>query len=210
MRPYYQSPLLEPALVIVPLATHLLAGLGLRLVRRRRDLRDYGELDDNSLKAKMGRWYHAWPPLSGTSALGYALLPLISAHAFVNRILPLWVEGGSSGVGLGYVAHGFAKHPALSWATYVALISVGSMHVVWGWGRYLGLTPEKATGSDVSARGRSKKRRWYGVNAIALGLMSLWIVGGLGVVARAGKAVSWVGRGYDELYRRIPVLGPWM
>ena len=46
---------------------------------------------------------------------------------FVNRILPLEVEGGSSGVGLGYVSHGFAKHPLVANLGYGVLVGGGEL-----------------------------------------------------------------------------------
>ena len=149
-----------------------------------------------------------WPTLSGTSVAGYVLVPLLAGHTFVNRILPLWVEGGSSGVGLQYLAHGFARLPYVATVAYVSLVVVGSWHFAWGWAKWLGLTPDTSGGygEDVD-RKLVRKRRWYGVNGVAAALAGLWMAGGLGVVGRGGKMGGWVGRGFDELYRRIPILG---
>ncbi|MCJ1254586.1 hypothetical protein MMC24_002401 [Lignoscripta atroalba] len=203
-RPYYQSQLLEPALIILPLTLHITSGLALRLYRRRQSAIWYGaETRDDRRKLK-------WPKLSGTSLLGYLLVPLLAIHTFVNRILPLWVEGGSSGVGLQYLAHGFARAPVVAFVAYTSLVAVGSWHIVWGWGKWLGLTPDTGSvGEDVDM-GLRRKRRWYGVNGIAAVLAGLWMAGGLGVVGRGGEMKGWVGRGYDELYRKIPILGNWI
>ena len=119
-------------------------------------------------------------------------------HAFVNRILPWIYEGGSSGVGLGFVSHGFAKHPLNAWTGYVALVGIGGGHFVWGVARWMGWTP---VGSDKKA-----KRRWRSINGIAAGFIGLWMAGGLGVVGRGGLADGWVGKGYDALYEKIPLV----
>lgn len=120
------------------------------------------------------------------------------SHAFVNRTLPWVYEGGSSGVGLGFVSHGFAKHPLVAWVGYTALIGVGAAHFVWGIARWNNWVPH---GSDKKA-----KRRRRTINGISAAIAALWMAGGLGVVGLGGKADGWVGRGYDELYSKIPLL----
>lgn len=143
------------------------------------------------------------------SALGYVAVPLVVGHAAVTRGLPLWVEGGSSGIGLEYVSHGFGVAPKLSAVVYGSLVAVVGMHVVWGWAKWLGWTPDQVgeeDGDGVLAR----KRRWWVINGIGTLVAGLWMAGGLGVVGRGGKVGGWVGKGYDELYRRIPVLGRWI
>ncbi|MCJ1289515.1 hypothetical protein MMC34_001048 [Xylographa carneopallida] len=199
-RPYYQSPLAEPLLVVAPLALHILSGATLRLHRRRQTALRYGA------ESRADRRTLAWPKLSGTSALGYVLAPLVLGHACVNRVLPLWVEGGSSSVGLQYVAHGFAKDPWVAGVGYAVLVAVGSWHVVWGWGKWLGWTPEEV-GWEVEERERGKRRRWWVLNGVAALVAGVWMAGGLGVVGRGGEMSGWLGRQYDGLYRRIPILG---
>jgi len=140
-----------------------------------------------------------WPEMSWASLSGYVFVPLVASHMAVNRILPLVVEGGSSGVGLGFVSHGFAKHPVLAWSTYTALIGTAMGHIVWGVVRWRGWMP--------SGMERERKRRWWVVNGAVAGVTALWMAGGLGVVARGGAEGGWVGRGYDDLYAWIPFLG---
>jgi len=204
-RPYYQSPLAEPLVVALPLAAHVAAGLVLRLYRRRQTGLRHGAADDRAHRNR--NW---WPPLSGASALGYVLLPFVLGHAFVNRVLPLWVEGGSSGVGLQYVAHGFARQPVVARAGYVVFVGVGVWHVVWGWAKWVGWTPGQVGEWEGGGAGRARKRRWYVLNAVSACVAGLWLAGGLGVVGRGGEMRGWLGRGYDELYRRVPVVGRWM
>ena len=70
-RPYYQSFPLEPLLIFAPIATHILSGLTLRLYRRRQIALRHGaetHIERQSIK---------WPKLSLTSALGYALYPMV-------------------------------------------------------------------------------------------------------------------------------------
>ena len=204
-RPYYQSSLLEPLIIVAPLTLHVVSGLALRLHRRRVTAKHYGA------ETRSDRRKVAWPKVSGTSALGFMLTPLLFGHAFVNRILPLWVDGGSSGVGLEYVAHGFAKHPALAFSGYAVYVTVASWHVVWGWAKWLGLTPDlMGWVSDEQGRELRKRWRWWACNGISMLIAAVWMAGGLGVVGRGGKATGWIGKGYDELYRRIPLVGAWM
>ncbi|KAI9820294.1 MAG: hypothetical protein M1827_005916 [Pycnora praestabilis] len=202
-RPYYQSPLAEPLIIILPLLAHITSGIALRLYRRRQLAEWYGA----DTKAERRRL--PWPKLSGTSALGYALIPLVAGHAFVNRIIPLWVEGGSSSIGLQYVAHGFAKHPAVAFAGYAVLVGTAAWHVVWGWAKWLGVNPSQVVEGGPEGVLR-RKRRWYGVNVVSVVVAGVWMAGGLGVVGRGGEVTGWLGREYDELYRRVPIVGRWI
>lgn len=202
-RPYYQSPVLEPLLIGLPIVAHIGAGLALRLHRRRQETKMYGA-ESHSQRRTM-----SWPAVSGISKLGYLFLPLLAGHAFINRGLPLKEHGGSSSIGLSYVSHGFARFPVLSGLGFAALVGVGTWHFVWGWAKYLGLTPEYV-GSAGETGKRERRRRWWVVNAVSAVLAGVWMAGGIGVVGRAGAATGWVGREYDELYRKIPILGNWM
>ena len=139
-----------------------------------------------------------WPEVSWTSFSGYILAPLVITHAFVNRLLPWIYEGGSSSVGLGFVSHGFGKHPAISWSGYVALVTVASGHFVWGAAKWNGWLPVGTT--------KKAKRRWWVINGATVALAALWMAGGLGVVARAGKSDGWIGKNYDVLYSKLPLV----
>lgn len=101
-------------------------------------------------------------------------------------------------MGLGFVSHGFAKHPVIAWGGYTALIGIGAGHFVWGIARWIGWTP---VGSDKKAN-----RRWWTINGIASSAIALWMAGALGVVARGGLADGWVGKGYDALYSKVPLI----
>ena len=126
------------------------------------------------------------------------LTPLVIGHAFVNRILPWIYEGGSSGVGLQFVSHGFARHPFVAWTGYVALIGIGAGHFVWGIARWNNWVPV-GTGKEANSR-------WWTINGISAAVAALWMAGGLGVVARGGKAAGWIGKGYDVLYSKVPLI----
>lgn len=135
-------------------------------------------------------------------------------HAFVNRALPLAVEGDSANIGLAYVSHGFARHAAVSWAAYAGLLVAGCGHMVWGWAKWFGLSqragwrPGPPTGNARVDREVKRRRRrvWYAVNGVVVLVTGLWAAGGLGVVARGGPAVGWVAKVYDGLFDRIPLL----
>ncbi|KAF4626799.1 hypothetical protein G7Y89_g11355 [Cudoniella acicularis] len=197
-RPYYQSFPLEPLLITLPIATHILAGLALRIHRRNANLNRYGAAN-LPITTRLQKRLKVWPAVSWSSISGYVLAPLVLGHAFVNRILPWVYEGGSSGVGLGFVSHGFAKHPVVAWTGYATLVGVASGHFVWGAARWNGWIPI----------GTSKKanRRWWTINGASLAVAALWMAGGLGVIGTAGIADGWVGKGYDVLYSKIPLVG---
>lgn len=198
-RPYYQSVITEPLFVGIPLVAHVASGIALRLYRRRKALQRYGAETSNDKRTI------PWPALSGTSALGYALVPLASFHVWATRILPLYAHGDSSLVNLSYISHGFADHPFVSFAGFTALIGIGSWHIVWGAAKWMGFAPSQVPSHD-SQRALVRKRRWYSINAVSAVIACLWWAGGLGIVGRDGKVSGWIGREYDDLYRYIPFL----
>jgi hypothetical protein len=203
-RPYYQSSIAEPLLVGIPFMAHISSGIALRFYRRRQALRRYGA------ESHRDRKKIPWPPVSGTSMLGYALTMLTGFHIWSTRILPLYMHGDSSLISLEYISHGFKLHPLVSFAGFSALVGVGTWHITWGWARWLGLTPNQVTDTD-SRRHLIKKRRWYGINAASILVTGLWLAGGLGIVGRGGKTDGWIGKEFDELYgaisRVIPIFG---
>ncbi|KAF1959594.1 hypothetical protein CC80DRAFT_523575 [Byssothecium circinans] len=201
-RPYYQSALTEPILIALPLAAHIASGIALRFYRRRQALKRYGA-ETHGDRRKI-----PWPPLSGTSALGYVLVPLASLHIWTTRIFPVYMHGDNSMISLSYISHGFALHPVVSFAGFTAMVGVGVWHFVWGWAKWLGLSPPQV--SDIeSKRHLIRKRRWYGINAVSALVAGLWLAGGLGIVGRDGKTGGWIGREFDELYNSMPLIGRW-
>lgn len=131
---------------------------------------------------------------------------------FVNRGLPLAVEGDSANIGLAYVAHGFVRHRYVSWLAYAVLLPAGCGHMVWGWAKWVGLSqaagwvPERPTGNVAVDRANRKKRRrrLLIINGVAAAATVLWAAGGLGIVARGGETMGWVGKLYDGLYDKLP------
>ncbi|KAF1920738.1 hypothetical protein BDU57DRAFT_509172 [Ampelomyces quisqualis] len=199
-RPYYQSFLTEPLLVAIPLVAHISSGIALRLYRRRKSLQRYGA------ETKNDRRTIPWPALSGTSALGYALVPFAGFHVWTTRILPLYAHGDSSLINLSYISHGFALHPIISAMGFTALVGIGVWHFVWGAAKWMGFAPSQVPAYE-SQKTLVRKRRWYSINAISAVVTTLWLAGGLGVVGRDGKVIGWIGKEYDDLYRYIPFLG---
>jgi hypothetical protein len=196
-RPYYQSFPLEPLLITLPITTHILAGLALRIHRRNANVARYGA-SNLSVSKRFESHVKVWPAMSWSSLSGYILVPLVAGHAFVNRTLPWIYKGGSSGVGLGFVSHGFARHPILAWGSYLALVGTAVGHIVWGVARWNGWVP-------VGKNKKAKRRRWT-IHGIAAGFTALWMAGGLGVVGRGGLSEGWVGKGYDALYSNMPLV----
>ncbi|KAF2761419.1 hypothetical protein EJ05DRAFT_483787 [Pseudovirgaria hyperparasitica] len=198
-RPYYQSFPLEALLIGIPAITHVAAGVALRLYRRSQSLGWYGA------ESRKDRRTIAWPKVSGISALGFALSPLVATHVFVTRVLPMYLHGDNSIINLSYVAHGFAKHPIASFVGYTALVGVGVFHAVWGWAKWQGWTPVQVTQGGPGGQLRSK-RRWYSINGAAAALTGLWLAGGLVIVGRGGQARGWMAKEFDELYNHLPYL----
>ena len=202
-RPYYQSFPLEPLLIFAPIATHVLSGIALRIHRRRISAKRHGG-DTYAERRRI-----AWPKVSLTSALGFALYPMLAAHVIVNRMTPLKVEGGSSGVGLRYFAHGIAKHPVVSNVGYAVMVSVASWHFVGGAAKFLQVSKEYVTGVGDEGRRKRQRRAWL-INIVAALVAAGWIAGGLGVVGRAGAGTGWEAKNWDAILRKVPLLGYYM
>lgn len=203
-RPYYQAPISEPLVIFLPLSTHILSGIALRILRRNQNAKRFGDAHSEENRAVF--FTRFWPPVSGISKLGYLMTPLVVGHMALNRFIPKAV---GENVGLEYVSHAFARHPAISFTGFAALLGVGCWHVTWGWAKWLGYTPDQSTELGAK-RELSKKRRWYIINALAATVTGLWMAGSFGVVARGGEALGWVGKQYDQMYRMVPIIGRWM
>lgn len=203
-RPYYQAPISEPLVIFIPLTTHILSGLAIRILRRNQNAKRYGDAHSKENRAVF--FTRFWPNVSGISKLGYLMTPLVLGHMVINRFIP---QKMGENVGLGYVSHAFARHPAISFAGFTALLGVSCWHMTWGWAKWLGYTPDQTTELGAK-RALGKKRRWYIINGLAAAVTGLWMAGGFGVVARGGEALGWVGKQYDEMYRMVPIVGRWL
>ncbi|KAK5104976.1 hypothetical protein LTS08_001249 [Lithohypha guttulata] len=208
-RPYYQSFPLEPLLIFAPIVTHVLSGLSLRIYRRFQAAKRYGA-ETHAERAKITK--ALWPKLSLTSALGYALYPMMAAHIIVNRITPLKVHGDSSSVGLRFFSHGVKRHPWLASLGYTVMVSVASWHFVGGAAKYLRLTREYVTeGGDYGVRQRRVRTRM--LNIVSGLVAAVWALGGIGVIGRGigtPEASAWEIKQWDEVYRAVPVVGGMM
>ncbi|KAK0388314.1 hypothetical protein NLU13_4559 [Sarocladium strictum] len=221
-REIYQTSISEPLLVGLPVLAHVGSGIALRLLRKRENQRRYGSatpamqalhrsrtMEDSTGSLGSSKAWSPWPPLSWIAASGYAFTLFFGAHVFTNRVLPLLVDGDSSNIGLAYVAHGFARHPVVSWAAYLGLLGVGCGHMVWGTFKWLGIAPSTDGWQgragllvDKNTR-RQRRRKWVAVQGFSAGLAMAWAIGGLGVVAMGGLSDGWTGKLYDDLFARI-------
>ncbi|KAF1942771.1 hypothetical protein EJ02DRAFT_344711 [Clathrospora elynae] len=201
-RPYYQSALTEPLLVGIPLVAHVTSGIALRLWRRRQALQRYGA------ETRTDKRTIPWPQLSGTSALGFALVPLAGFHVWTTRILPLYAHGDSSLINLNYISHGFALYPFVSFTGFTALVGVGVWHFVWGAAKWMGFEPSQVKSTE-DQKDLVRKRRRYVINGVSAALTTLWLAGGLGIVGKDGKMPGWVGKEFEELYKYLPIIGRW-
>lgn len=208
-RPYYQSFPLEPLLIFIPVITHVASGLSLRMYRRFQAAKRYGA-ETHAQRKQISKTL--WPKLSLTSALGYALYPMMIAHVLVNRITPLKVHGDSSSVGLRFFSHGVKRHPWLANLGYTFMVSVASFHFVGGAAKYLKLTREYVTeGGDYGQRQRTLRSR--AVNAVSALFAAVWALGGLGVIGRgigAAPGSAWEVKQWQEVYKAVPVVGGMM
>lgn len=222
-REIYQTPMTEPLFVALPIAAHIASGVALRFVRRSQNLKRYGgatpavfpQKRSTTLSSAGSARPSPWPHMSIISWSGYGFAFFLGAHVFMNRMLPLHVEGDSANIGLAYVAHGFATHPVTSYVAYAGLLGLGCGHMVWGWAKWIGLAQLAGWQSDLKSMGstrnknedvrRRKRRRrvWLWVNGTAVLATALWAAGGLGVVARGGRMDGWVGKVYDELFAAV-------
>ncbi|CCX33207.1 hypothetical protein FPQ18DRAFT_405788 [Pyronema domesticum] len=179
---YYQStPTIEALLIPGSLALHITSGLGLRLYRHLRQRHRYG----GSVPASVSMW--RWRNFSTLSRTGYLAIPFVALHAGLNRLIPLWVDGDSSQIGLEFVAFGFYEGEWGKWiggAFYAGLIGLVSYHTVFGWSYWM----------KVSERRRKL------VGAAAVGVAAVW-AGGLAKVVVEGKVGGYLGRHYEKLYR---------
>lgn len=221
-RPVYQAPGLEHVVLTVPVLTHLVSGIILRNIRASRRARLYGA--ETRAQRYMLSW---WPRMSVQARLGYLLLPLLGTHVLVNRVVPLIEDGGSSGVGLGYVAHGFARSPVFWNIYYGVFVATGVWHFVGGWAAWLGWRVTKVGKERGRRQGKAlyggylgyleseeqiKKRRkmWWIVNGIAALGASVWLAGALGIVGRGGHGSAWEATSWDAMYRTLPIIGDWL
>ncbi|KAL5364621.1 S-adenosyl-L-methionine-dependent methyltransferase [Aspergillus floccosus] len=218
-RPVYQSPSLEHAVLTIPILVHIASGVALRNIRSSRRARLYGA------ETRSQRYMLSfWPRMSLQARLGYFLAPLIGTHVLVNRVTPLLADGGSSGVGLGYVAHGFARSPVFWNIYYLLFVAVGVWHIVGGWAAWMGWRVTTARKELRSKKGslegylgypendqRTKKQRkmWWVVNGIAAVGASIWLAGALGIIGRAGQGTGWEASSWNEIYSHVPVIGAW-
>jgi hypothetical protein len=217
-RPVYQSPSLEHAILTVPILTHIVSGFALRSIRAQRRARLYG-----AEKITQRSLIRSWPNPSLQAKLGYTLIPLLGTHVLVARVVPLFVEGGSSGVGLGYIAHGIARRPVFWNLFYIIFVATGVWHTVGGWAAWMGwrvTTSWTRRGEDLHQsiiestanveRARRKRRMQWTVHGISALGTTLWLTGGMGIVGRWGRGSGWEANNWDELYRNVPVIAGWL
>jgi hypothetical protein len=164
----------------------------------------------------------SWPSLSLQAKLGYLMIPLLSTHIVVNRAVPLAIDGGSSGVGLGYVAHGFSRSPVFWNIFYIVFVAASVWHLVGGWAAWMGwkvttLRTERGQGKsgylgvvETPEETRKKRKTWWMVHGIAALGTALWLAGGLGVVGHGGRASGWEAKNWDQLYKSVPIIGDWL
>ena len=203
-RPYYQSAPLEPLLIFIPVLTHVISGVSLRLYRRRLTALRHGAETHKQRRELKKRI--PFPKLSLTSAAGYVLYPMFVLHMLSMRITPKKIDGSSASVGLRYFAHGISSHPVVGVATHAFLIATASYHFISGGAKFMKLSREYVTegGEDGCV-----KRMWRGriVNGIAATMAGVWMAGALGVVGLSGKGVGWEANHWDAIFKQVPLVG---
>lgn len=213
-RELYQTRISEPLVVGLPVVAHVLSGLAIRVLRRNQNKKRYRghsnpgtwSLEEAKSTLPLSSSYKSgsriWPIFSNIAASGYVFAVFLTSHVAMNRILPMLVDGDSSNIGLGFVAHGFARHAPSAYTAYTILLSVGTGHMVWGMARWLDFAPpanwKKMTFEKATRRRQS--RAWWTIQVTAVSLIAVWAAGGLGVVAQAGPAQGWLAGVYNNIY----------
>ncbi|EED14199.1 N2,N2-dimethylguanosine tRNA methyltransferase [Talaromyces stipitatus ATCC 10500] len=196
-RPIYQSPSLEPIMVALPIVAHIASGIALRSIRARRRAKMYGAEQRNQRYL-----IKSWPVPSLQAKLGYAMIPLVGLHVGVNRVIPLEIDGGSSSVGLGYVAHGFARSPVFWNLFYILFVAASVWHLVGGLATWMGVRVttarmERGSTSKTGILGetreetaRRRKNKWL-VHGIAGITAAIWLAGALGILSTCKFDMKW-------------------
>jgi len=162
---------------------HLASSVALRVHRHFAQRARYGGRAPLSLST----W--RWRNFSAVSRTGWIAAPFLAAHAALMRLVPLWIDGNSSQVGLEYLAHGFWQGRWGKWicgAFYVGFVGVASHHIVYGLASYWKVPPQR-------------KRKLLG--AATVGTAALWLGGLSRVVVQSGRVEGYLGRHYDHFYQ---------
>lgn len=222
-RELYQAPGLEHLFLTVPVVTHVVAGLGLRNLRASRRARLYGA------ETRLQRYkVQLWPRMSLQARLGYVLVPLLGAHVLINRVTPLLVDGDSSAIGLGYIAHGFARSPLTSNLYYSVFVAAGVWHIVGGWASWMGWPVTTVRGqwrrrrNHSSLEGHLNEKAWseqrsqrrnkskWIVYGVATAGTVFWLAGSLGIVGRGGAGTAWEAKNWNQIYSQVPLISKWL
>jgi len=180
---YQATPYSELLLIPGTLVLHLASSVALRVHRHFAQRARYGGRAPLSLST----W--RWRNFSAVSRTGWIAVPFLAAHAALMRLVPLWVDGDSSQVGLEYLAHGFWQGRWGKWiggAFYVGFVGVASHHIVYGLAGYWKVPPQR-------------KRKLLG--AATVGTAALWLGGLSRVVVQSGRVGGYLGRHYDHFYQ---------
>ncbi|GMM36235.1 Mcp1 protein [Saccharomycopsis crataegensis] len=121
---------------------------------------------------------------------GLLLVPVLGYHILKERIAPLMIDGDSSLIKLGYVAHAFAKSNKLvSYLGFGSLIYLTLYHVVAGWMKYLKIYSQT-----------QRRRGFLLVNGLTLlGMFSL------SRIVSMGAEHGTVGKAYDAYMNYSPL-----
>ena len=123
-REYYQTSLLEPALVFGSLGVHLLSGAVRRLLL-------------------VGR--PKWKALSWHSVAGFALVPIVGGHVYTHRLFPFRLGLSPSLLSYQYTSYILHNNPISSWVTYGLISVIMSYHGTSGLRRILSSRTKAAT-----------------------------------------------------------------
>lgn len=167
----YQSPAIEPIMVVGSLATHIATGITIRAIKMYRSYKHYDKLIT---------------PVSKPSPLaisGYLLTPLALGHFYMSRYLPEKILGDSSLISLDYIAHSIADHPASALGALTLLLSTGLYHTIYGFRRWFGIV-----GGKPKLTSPQNLTLYAGV---ICGIVSL------AKIASKGPIPGWVGSQYD-------------
>ncbi|WWD16412.1 hypothetical protein CI109_100838 [Kwoniella shandongensis] len=191
---------LEPVLIYLPLALHLLSSVTRRLVLLS------SSTSTSSFRSRLPRQIH--------QILGYPLAILVSTHILTHRLIPSLSTPPISNLSpseLGWEFVGYNLRYTSAWATYLFLIGAGVWHSTVGgmkivsWLRGPKSSPSKAVAEvDQKEKKEVKRtvswRRKLGLRGLVVAFLGVISIGLARVSADTGPISSVMLKRYDAVF----------
>ncbi|KAF7725135.1 hypothetical protein EC973_000387 [Apophysomyces ossiformis] len=171
-RPFYQDQHLESILVTGSVAVHIVSSIA---------------------KKSLGHKSSTTVVLPFHSGTGVALIPLTTLHYLLARTLPAKHFGDSAFVDFGHIAWGLQNWPILTYGLHSALIGASAYHIISGTSiaiqRVFGRSRKNEQGDPLKKNQLEsfKQRSIVPIKPVVVGVISLFLLGGLIVVGQTKK-----------------------